>query len=166
MNKSMKIALIVIAIIIVLPLLVGMFLPNERVFIKKAQFKSNPQQIWDVITNVKGQEEWRNDVKLIEMIESKKGAEKWTEIPRQGQPITFQVKAYQEPNRYDIEIVDSSFSGYWEGRIKKENGKTFIEFKEVAIIKNPYFKILAYLFFDLNKTMDLYLLNLKNKLGE
>ena len=162
----MKIALIVLLIIAVLPLVIGLFLPNERIFIKTATFKSSPQQIWDVITDIKGQEQWRSDIKAIEILTSKKGAEKWTEIPKKGRPITFQVKTYQPPNRFDIEIVESSFSGYWEGRIEESNGGSKIEFREILIIKNPYFKTLSYLFFDLNKTMDLYLSNLKTKLGE
>lgn len=166
MKKIMKIVLIVLALMIALPLIIGLFLPNERTFIKTAQFKNSPQEIWDIMTDVKGQESWRNDVKSIQMISDKKGAEKWTEIPKKGQSITFQVKTYQAPNRYDIEIVDSGFSGYWEGRINKENGITKVEFKEVIVVKNPFFKVFAYLFVDLNQTMDLYLENLKKKLGE
>ena len=100
------------------------------------------------------------------MINAQKGEEKWTEIPEKGRPITFQVRTYEPPNRFDIEIVESGFSGYWEGRINEENGLTSIEFKEVVVISNPYSKTISYLFLDLNKTMDLYLANLKKKLGE
>lgn len=162
----MKIALIIIAVIIILPLAVGMLLPSKRVFTKTAEFKSSPQQIWDIITNIKGQEQWRSDVKSIEIISTKKGAEKWTEIPKKGRPITFQVKTYQEPNRYDIEIVDTSISGYWEGRIKEVNGTTKVECKEIIHVNNPYFRIVSYLFVDLNEIMDIYMANLKNRLGE
>ncbi|MGB0525708.1 MAG: SRPBCC family protein [Flammeovirgaceae bacterium] len=166
MKSKMKIVIIVLLIIAALPLIIGLFLPNERIFTKTALFKSSPQQIWEVITDIKGQEAWRSDVKSIEMIHTQKGAEKWTEIPKKGKPITFQVKAYQPPNRFDIEIVESDFSGYWEGRFEENHGGTKVELKEVAIVKNPYFRTLAYLFFDLNQTMDLYLANLKTKLGE
>lgn len=166
MKSKMKIVIIVLLVIAILPLVVGLFLPTERIFLRTAQFKSSPQEIWNAITDIKGQEEWRNDVKSIEMINTQKGEEKWTEIPKKGRPITFQIKNYEPPNRFDIEIVESGFSGYWEGRINGKNGVTQIEFKEVVVISNPYFKTLSYLFLDLNKTMDLYLANLKKKLGE
>ena len=162
----MKIAILILAIVLLLPLIIGLLLPSERKFIKTAQLSSSPEEIWAVITDVKGQEDWRSDVKSIQMLESEKGAEQWTEIPRSGSPITFRVKTYEPPYRYDIEIIEHSFSGYWEGRLKAGNGSTAVEFKEVAIIKNPYFRVLSYLFFDLNKTMDLYISNLKRKLGE
>ena len=162
----MKIVIIVLLVLAILPLIIGLFLPTERTFVKTAQFKSSPQEIWNVITDIKGQEEWRNDVKSIEMNNTQKGQEKWTEIPKKGKPITFQVKTYEPPHRFDIEIVESGFSGYWEGRINEKNGGTEIEFKEVVVISNPYFKTLSYLFLDLNQTMDLYLANLKKKLGE
>lgn len=162
----MKIVLLILVLVLVLPLLIGLLLPNERTFFKTAEFKSSPQEVWDVITDIKGQESWRNDVKSIQMISSEKGAEKWTEIPKKGQAITFQVKTYEPPNRFDIEIVESPFSGYWEGKIKAKNGITTVEFKEVVVVKNPFFKIISYLFVDLNKTMELYLENLKKKLGE
>lgn len=162
----MKIVIIVLFIIAILPLVIGLFLPTERRFVKTAQLKSSPQEIWNVITDIKGQEDWRDDVKSIEMINTQKGKEKWTEIPKKGRPITFQVKTFEPPNRFDIEIVESSFSGYWEGKIIEKNEVTLIEFKEVVFISNPYFKTLSYLFLDLNKTMDLYLANLEKKLGE
>jgi hypothetical protein len=166
MNSKMKFAIITLLVIAILPLIIGLFLPTERMFVKTAKFKSSPQEIWNVITDIKGQEEWRVDVKSIEMINAQKGEEKWTEIPEKGRPITFQVRTYEPPNRFDIEIVESGFSGYWEGRINEENGLTSIEFKEVVVISNPYSKTISYLFLDLNKTMDLYLANLKKKLGE
>lgn len=158
--------MIVLTAIIVIPLVIGLLLPSERVFTKTAKFTSSPEQIWAVITDVKAQTTWRNDVKSIEMLSTEKGAEKWTEIPKKGQPITFQVKTYQPPNRYDIEIVDSGFSGYWEGRINAENGKTKVEFKEVVVVTNPFFRVFSYLFVDLDATMELYLTHLKQKLGE
>jgi hypothetical protein len=162
----MKVAFIILAIILILPLIIGLFLPSERKFNKTAEFKSSPQKVWDVITDIKGQEKWRDDVREIQMISTKQGGEKWTEIPKKRQPITFQTKTYQPPSRFDIEIVDSGFSGYWEGKIVKQNNLTKIEFKEVAIIKNPYYRVVVYLFLDLDKTMEVYLKNLKEKLGE
>ncbi len=53
------------------------------------------------------------------------------------------------------------------GTFKQTNkNQTAIEFKEVITISNPLFRILSYLFVDLDKLMDLYFQNLKQKLGE
>ena len=72
----MKIAIIVLLVLAILPLIIGLFLPTERKFVKTSQFKSSSQEIWNVITDIKGQEELRDDVKSIEMINERNGKEK------------------------------------------------------------------------------------------
>lgn len=162
----MNIALIILIIIILLPLIVGFFLPQRNSYIRTAILKSSPQEIWDVISNMEAQIEWRDDLKAIHMISVKNGEEKWTEIPKGGRSISFQIKTYQPPNRLDIEIIDSAFKGYWEGRIMETATGTKVEFKEIVDIRNPYFRVISYLFVDLGKVMDLYMTNLKKRLGE
>jgi hypothetical protein len=125
---------------------------------------SDVTKVFNIVTDFKNQTTWRNDVKEIIVIDENT----WTEVPKKGTAITFKVKQKVENEIFEIEIIEpKNFNGYWVGTFKttKVNG-TAIEFKEVITISNPFFRTLSFLFVDLNKTMDLYLQNLKQKLGE
>jgi hypothetical protein len=125
---------------------------------------SDVNKVFNIVTDFKNQTTWRNDVKEIIVIDNNT----WTEVPQKGTVITFKVKQKVENEIFEIEIIEpKNFNGYWVGTFKttKVNG-TAIEFKEVITISNPFLRTLSFLFVDLNKTMDLYLQNLKQKLGE
>ena len=156
--------LISIVAIIAIVLIIGLFLPKERTFTKTAVLNSDVNKVFNIVTDFKNQTTWRNDVKEIIVIDENT----WTEVPKKGTAITFKVKQKVENEIFEIEIIEpKNFNGYWVGTFKttKVNG-TAIEFKEVITISNPFFRTLSFLFVDLNKTMDLYLQNLKQKLGE
>ena len=164
MKKMMTYLLISIVAIIAIVLIIGLFLPKERTFTKKAVLNSDVTKVFNIVTDFKNQTTWRNDVKEIIVIDNNT----WTEVPKKGTAITFKVKQKIENEIFEIEIVEpKNFNGYWVGTFKQTNqNATEIEFKEVVTISNPFFRTLSYLFVDLDKTMDLYLENLKQKLGE
>jgi hypothetical protein len=164
MKKIMTYLLVSIVAIIAIVLIIGLFLPKERTFTKTAVLNSDVNKVFNIVTDFKNQTTWRNDVKEIIVIDNNT----WTEVPKKGTVITFKVKQKVENEIFEIEIIEpKNFNGYWVGTFKttKVNG-TAIEFKEVITISNPFFRTLSFLFVDLNKTMDLYLQNLKQKLGE
>lgn len=156
--------LISIVAIIAIVLIIGLFLPKERTFTKTAVLNSDVTKVFNIVTDFKNQTTWRNDVKEIIVIDNNT----WTEVPKKGTAITFKVKQKVENEIFEIEIIEpKNFNGYWIGTFKQTKvNQTAIEFKEVITISNPFFRTLSYLFIDLDKTMDLYLQNLKQKLGE
>jgi hypothetical protein len=164
MKKMMTYLLISIVAIIAIVLIIGLFLPKERTFTKTAVLNSDVTKVFNIVTDFKNQTTWRNDVKEIIVIDNNT----WTEVPKKGTAITFKVKQKVENEIFEIEIIEpNNFNGYWVGTFKQTNkNQTAIEFKEVITISNPFFRTLSYLFVDLDKTMDLYLQNLKQKLGE
>jgi hypothetical protein len=164
MKKMMTYLLISIVAIIAIVLIIGLFLPKERTFTKKAVLNSDVTKVFNIVTDFKNQTTWRNDVKEIIVIDNNT----WTEVPKKGTAITFKVKQKIENEIFEIEIVEpKNFNGYWVGTFKQTNqNATEIEFKEVVTISNPFFRTLSYLFVDLDKTMDLYLENLKQKLSK
>ena len=156
--------LVSVVAIIAIVLIIGLFLPKERTFTKTAVLNSDVTKVFNLVTDFKNQTTWRNDVKEIIVIDENT----WTEVPKKGTAITFKVKQKVENEIFEIEIIEpKNFNGYWIGTFKqtKEN-QTAIEFKEVVIVSNPFFRTISYVFVDLDKTMDLYLQNLKQKLGE
>jgi hypothetical protein len=164
MKKMMTYLLVSVVAIIATVLIIGLFLPKERTFTKTAVLNSDVTKVFNLVTDFKNQTTWRNDVKEIIGIDENT----WTEVPKKGTAITFKVKQKVENEIFEIEIIEpKNFNGYWTGTFKqtKEN-QTAIEFKEVVTVSNPFFRTISYVFVDLDKTMDLYLQNLKQKLGE
>jgi hypothetical protein len=164
MKKMMTYLLVSVVAIIAIVLIIGLFLPKERTFTKTAVLNSDVTKVFNLVTDFKNQTTWRNDVKEIIGIDENT----WTEVPKKGTAITFKVKQKVENEIFEIEIIEpKNFNGYWTGTFKqtKEN-QTAIEFKEVVTVSNPFFRTISYVFVDLDKTMDLYLQNLKQKLGE
>ena len=164
MKKMMTYLLVVVVALIAIVLIIGLFLPKERTFTKTAVLNSDVTKVFNLVSDFKNQTTWRNDVKEIIGIDENT----WTEVPKKGTAITFKVKQKIENEIFEIEIIEpKNFNGYWVGTFKqtKEN-QTAIEFKEVVTISNPFFRTISYFFVDLDKTMDLYLQNLKQKLDE
>ena len=156
--------LVSIIALIAITFIVGLILPKERTFTKTAELKSEISIVFNLVSDFKNQAGWRNDIKEIIVIDDST----WTEVPKKGRAITFKVKKKKENELFEIEIIKpEDFNGYWVGTFKPTivNG-TSAEFKEVIIVSNPFFRTMSYLFVDLDKTMDLYLKHLKQKLGE
>lgn len=164
MKKMTTYLLIAIVAIIAIVLIIGLFLPKERTFTKTAVLNSDVKKVFNIVTDFKNQTSWRNDVKEIIVIDNYT----WTEVPKKGTAITFKVKQKVENEIFEIEIIEpKNFNGHWVGTFKQTKpNETAIEFKEVVTFSNPFFRTISYLFVDLDKTMDLYLENLKQKLSE
>lgn len=164
MKKMTIYLLISVVAIIAIVLIIGLFLPKERTFTKTAVLISDVTKVFNIVTDFKNQTTWRNDVKEIIVIDNNT----WTEVPKKGTAITFKIKQKVENEIFEIEIIEpNNFNGYWVGTFKQTKpNETAMEFKEVVTISNPFFRVLSYLFVDLDKTMELYLQNLKQKLGE
>ena len=164
MKKMTTYLLIAIVAIIAIVLIIGLFLPKERTFTKTAVLNSDVKKVFNIVTDFKNQTSWRNDVKEIIVIDNYT----WTEVPKKGTAITFKVKQKVENEIFEIEIIEpKNFNGYWVGTFKQTKpNETAIEFKEVVTFSNPFLRTISYLFVDLDKTMDLYLENLKQKLIE
>lgn len=164
MKKMTIYLLISVVAIIAIVLIIGLFLPKERTFTKTAVLNSDVTKVFNIVTDFKNQTTWRSDVKEIIVIDNNT----WTEVPKKGTAITFKIKQKVENEIFEIEIIEpNNFNGYWVGTFKQTKpNETAMEFKEVVTISNPFFRVLSYLFVDLDKTMELYLQNLKQKLGE
>lgn len=164
MKKMTIYLLISVVAIIAIVLIIGLFLPKERTFTKTAVLNSDVTKVFNIVTDFKNQTTWRSDVKEIIVIDNNT----WTEVPKKGTAITFKIKQKVENEIFEIEIIEpNNFNGYCVGTFKQTKpNETAMEFKEVVTISNPFFRVLSYLFVDLDKTMELYLQNLKQKLGE
>jgi hypothetical protein len=115
------------------------------------------------VTDFENQTLWRNDVQEIKVIDQNT----WTEVPKKGTPITFKTKRKIQNQLFEIEIIEPrSFNGYWVGTFEQTPTGTKVLFKEVIVIENPLSRVFSAVFVDLDKTMEVYMNNLRTKLGE
>ncbi|HSM46229.1 MAG TPA: SRPBCC family protein [Draconibacterium sp.] len=163
MRKKMTVAVLSILALFALAFAIGLFLPKQREFVKTATFKSSPEKVFQIVTDVENQLSWRSDVQEINIIDE----DTWTEVPKKGTPITFKTKQEIQNQLFEIEIIEpKSFDGYWIGTFEQTTTGTKVVFKEVITIENPFFRVMSSIFVDLDQTMEVYMTNLKNKLGE
>lgn len=158
----MYLLLIVLALVVGTMAFIGLSLPKEMVFEKETIIEVKVCSLFEKVSDVKGQENWRSDVKSIEI----HGDGSWTEHPAKGRSLTFRIKRKEACERFDIEIIaPTSFQGYWEGRFEPVGpAKTKINFKEVVVVNNPFSRLIVWLFVDIDATMELYLNDLKKSL--
>ena len=161
MKRKMTVAVLSTLGVVALIFIIGLMLPKEREFVKQAELKSPPEKVFHIVSDFKNQASWRDDVQKIEVIDQ----ETWIEFPEKGTPLTFRIQQKVENHLLEIEIIEpKSFDGKWIGTFEKTPTGTKVLFKEIVIISNPFFRVLTSIFVDLEKTMDLYMENLKAKL--
>ena len=121
--------------------------------------------LWNTIADIESQSKWRSDLSKVVVDKNQKQLV-WTEYLKNNQQFTFRVKVKEEYSRFEIEIINNkNFSGCWIGLLQTiENGYTEIDFTEVSIVQNPVFRLMSFLFFDLEKTVDLYISDLEKYL--
>ena len=102
------------------------------------------------------------------LIEENDGIEVWDEIAKNGSVIRFRTANKQPYSLYEFDIIrGNGFTGHWKGELKSTStGGTHFTSTETIRIKNPFIKLLSYLFFDLEKFMHTYQNDLRVKLSE
>ena len=128
-----------------------------------ATFKADIKTVWDVVTN-NNDYKWRSDIERIDIIDN---GNTFIEYTPNGISTKFTITNKSLHDRYEFNLENKNFTGSWVGDFSKiEKGGTKIVFTENIFIKNPVIRILSYLFMDLNKMQNTYILDLKRKLGE
>lgn len=128
-----------------------------------AIFKANVPTVWDVVTNNE-KYSWRSDLSKIEILDD---GNKFIEYTKDGFSTYFTITTKQEYERYEFDLENNNMKGHWIGIFTTtENGGTKIDFTEEIHIKNPLMEVLSYLFMNLKKIQETYIIDLKKELGE
>lgn len=153
--------IILLATVAVLGLIV-MMLPAERSYTKTEVINANIEKVFALVTNLEAQS-WRSDAPQIQLIDKTLGTEVWIEKPQHGPEIKFRTKVKNPPELFVIEIIDNpQFGGTWTGKFSAtSDGKTKIEFTEAVSLNGFMSKVFSYVFFNIQKTVDQYVADLK-----
>jgi hypothetical protein len=146
------------AILIVIAILAGCagyLLPRERTIDSKAVILAPPERVFDFITDVKAQANWRNEEPVIEFDEGSTPPS-WSE-KASGWELKFREVKREDPKRY--EVAFESPSGFQGRRIyvlePTESGdRTKLTRTDVLEIGNPLKRVYSYLMIDMESVIN------------
>jgi hypothetical protein len=128
-----------------------------------AEFSSDIQTVWDVVTDNR-HTEWRSDLARVDVPDD---GNTFTEYTRDGFQTTFTITDKNPCEFYAFDMKNKNFDGHWNGKFSRiDTGGTRIEFTESVQIHNHVMEWLSYLFMDLGKMQKTYVSDLRKKLGE
>lgn len=157
----MKVVFIILAIAVI-GMVIAAFLPSRREATVSHEFKSSPEKIWSVITNNQDYS-WRSDLKDVKA----DGPDNWIETPSHGPAVNFRVTLKKPFERYELQLSNDSFGGTWIGELSPlpGGGTKFVSTEKVET-KGFVAKLMSYIFFSPQKTIERYFTDLTRKLGE
>ncbi len=127
---------IVIALIIIMPVIIGSFMAQEHTISRSQDFSSPQTVLWTTITDPKAQD-WRRNIKQIETNDRV-----WTEIRANGSTNRYKVVAEDMPNRLIRRQEDSSFPKEWEFVIDPIDTGSRLTLTERTSINNPFLRFI------------------------
>jgi uncharacterized membrane protein len=147
---------------------IGCFLPKQRKARKVVEFEAPVDTIWEVVSDMGRQAEWRPSVKRVEVQLNGDQLARWVEYPQSGLPIFFKMMLCQKPSLMEFEFTDQKvFKGYWAGEFQSlPDRRTRLSITETAEISHPVMRVLSYLFFNMDRSIEEYLGEVRNRLGE
>ena len=158
----MKFIILGIAGLVGIIVVIVYLLPSERVAKRKAKIAAPIEVVFNKVTEISNQQ-WRSNVEKVEVNDLTYGQEVWTETPKKGPPIKFRTKLKSPVSRFEIEIIDNpQFGGNWVGTfVPVGANETEIEFTEKAIALGIFPKLLSYLFYDIDASVETYIEDLR-----
>jgi len=155
-----------ILLIILLVGIIGLLLPEERIEKRETVLQATSQQVYEVVIN-NSDYHYRSDLKELKIVETDGEYEVWDEISKDGNVIRFKTREKKPYTFYSFDMKGKLFTGYWTAELhEKTDGKTTFVATEYIRMKNPFLKVLSYLFFDIGKFMEIYQDDLRRKLKE
>jgi hypothetical protein len=131
---------------------------------KEKIFDYNVINIWNIVIN-NSDYKWRTGIKQIKLLENDNWIEYYSDKEQNFTKFTLVKK--DEYTLYSFKMENKRFHGNWSGKFININDKqTKCIFKETIYIRNPIIKILAKIFWNLEKIQEQYFTDLEKKLKE
>jgi hypothetical protein len=161
----MKRPLIVLASVAIVLWIIAALIPAQRTSSRTVLLPASCKRVFEAVTRIEDQS-WRPSVGSVRVLKTDHGQEEWVEVSKDGHELTFRTIRKVEPELFEIEFSGSpSIRGRWSGQFKEQSeNETRVVFTETVTAGSLPSKVLGYLFFDLDATLDTYIKDLRNKL--
>ncbi len=161
--KTMLYIILGIVVVLLTILILGLLLPQKRIVTKQTVYNASVETVYNTVTNNKDWK-YRTSIEDLRIVETNGEFEIWEEIS-QGNTIRFKTKEKKPFVFYSFEMNSNFFQGEWFAKFEPiENGKTLFTATEIITYKNPLIRVVGYTFMDLDKFMETYQRELKNKI--
>lgn len=156
-----------LALLVVLLMVIGSLLPREHRASCRATFRARAETLFTVLTDVDAYPGWRNGVKSVRRVEPIDGKSAYVEESKHG-PVRYAVESSEPPRRLVLRIADDTlpYGGTWTFVLTPDGGGTALAITEDGFVKPAFFRVLSRFVFGHHATMEEYLANLAQKLGE
>lgn len=152
-----------ILFIVLIILIAGLLLPRKRTLTKQTVYRAPIDTVYHTVTNNRDWK-YRTSLEDLKIIESDGDTEIWDEISG-GNVIRFHTKEKQPFTFYSFEMDCKFFRGEWfAGFETVENGNTRFTATESIEYKNPFLRVIGYVFVDLDAYMETYQNELRDQL--
>ncbi len=154
--------------LVVLPMIVGMFLPKQHVAVSSVTLRQPPDSLWMVMFDLAGYSTWWPDVKSMAWREDDPAGGIWVQTDTQGRQLPLKIVQSDPPARLVIQIADERlpFRGNWSYVIEATALGSKVTVTEEGEIFNPVFRLIARVFLGHHGTIDRYLQALGSRFGE
>ncbi|XDD46160.1 hypothetical protein AB3N60_15825 [Leptospira sp. WS39.C2] len=154
-----------VGILIIFSIICLSLIPKKRVVTKEYVIKKEITEVWNIIRDIPTQKEWRSDINDIKFISVEN--EIWQETNVNGIHTSFQTVRIEPPNLWVIKVVEPNYvQSNWSGQLQSTAEGTKLIFQESISVESYFYRLLSYIFFDIDKQMNTYLKDLVTALGE
>lgn len=154
--------LALLALVIILPLLIGMLLPKLRQATRVELIKAPIDNVWETLSELTRQTEWRSDLKSVQMKDDDDGM-RWIEQPKRGWKRI--LRKQKEVHKQELMVLveeGSSTLGTRHFLLSDVPGGTRVTMTQSSEIGNPYARFRAHLNNKLDKRVNLFMQQLKD----
>jgi uncharacterized protein YndB with AHSA1/START domain len=152
--------------IVLIVLLVGWSLPVKHTATGEATFKSSPESLYQLITDVDRFPQWRSSVKSAERLPDSAGKKRFREVGSDG-TILYEVDSAVPAQRLVTRIADKSlpFGGIWTHELIPRGDSTTLRITENGEVYNPIFRFVSRFIFGHTATIEKYLADMRKVAG-
>lgn len=164
----MKIALVVVGVLVLLVLsvvVVGALLPKRHVIARSAVFRASPEKLFALIA---GDQSWRPDVKVCELITGDGGRQFQRETSKHGETVLYELLGARPPLAIQRRIATENlpYGGSWSFVLEPADGGTRVRITEDGEVYNPVFRFVSRFVMGQTATLDAYLKAMGTVTGE
>jgi hypothetical protein len=159
--------LVVVVAIVAIVVGVGALLPVAHVATVRAEFDAPADRIFEVISDIRAQPEWRSSVQRIEPMEAHDGRPAWREISKTG-PLPMELTESDPPRRMVTTILSEGmpFGGRWIFEVDPTPAGAALTITEEGEVYNPVFRFVSRFIMGHHGTATTYLRDLGRRLGQ
>jgi hypothetical protein len=144
------------------PFLLGALLAARQQVTRVELVKAPAAEVWDALTDLPRQIQWRSDLKSVQMLDDDSGL-RWVEQPGQGSPVTLR-KSKEIPLKELLLGMDcEDGKGTRQARLSAVPGGTRVTFVETLDTPRPLARLRVRTKGGLDAKLDRFILELKQK---